>query len=608
MSDGGDGISLREAITAANITDGSDTVTFNIGGGGLQTIVVGATALPTIADTLVLDATTQGGYAGNPLIQLDGTATTGSANGLTISTTTNDSTIKGFVVHSFADEGIEVLGDNNTIQNNWVGIDSNGDAAGNTEHGIILAFAASGNLIGGSGADEGNVVAGNGFSGIFLRDAGTDNNLVYGNLIGVRPDGVAPQANGQNGIVLSTAVANNSIGGTGAGEGNIIAHNTLAGISVNNDAGTGNAILGNSIHDNLGLGIDLVGGTEDAFGVTANDVGDADVGANNLQNAPVLTSAITDESTTVTISGSINSTVSTNLRIEFYANSANDSSGYGESDRYLGSTTVTTDGSGNATFSTPLATTVAHNEWISATATVDLGGGNYGDTSEFAQSIEAIAIPIITSNGGGATAGVSLDENLTAVTTVTTTDSDVPADTINYTITGGADAAKFSLNLTSGALSFLAAPDFENPTDAGLNNVYEVEVTANDGNGGTDVQLISVTITPVNDNTPVAVAETATVAEGGTVTILDGGATSVLDNDTDADAPGDTLTAVLDSGPANGASFTLNADGTFSYQHDGTENLSDSFSYHVFDGVNNGNTVVVNITDHAGERQHTNSP
>ena len=66
---------------AANNTAGTDFVGFNIGPGGLQTIAVGPAALPTITDTIILDATTQIGYAGNPLIQLDGSATTGGTNG-----------------------------------------------------------------------------------------------------------------------------------------------------------------------------------------------------------------------------------------------------------------------------------------------------------------------------------------------------------------------------------------------------------------------------------------------------------------------------------------------------------------------------------------------
>ena len=69
-------------------------------------------------------------------------------------------------------------------------------------------------------------------------------------------------------------------------------------------------------------------------------------------------------------------------------------------------------------------------------------------------------------------------------------------------------------------------------------------------------------------------ADTITVAEGGTATLLDGGAASVLANDTGL---GDTpVTVALVTGPTQSAAFTLNADGTFSYTHNGSENFSDS--------------------------------
>src|SRR5207253_840117 len=96
---------------------------------------------------------------------------------------------------------------------------------------------------------------------------------------------------------------------------------------------------------------------------------------------------------------------------------------------------------------------------------------------------------------------------------------------------------------------------------------------------------VSITVTPVNDP-PVANSDSATVAEGGTVTVLDSTAASVLANDTDAE--GNTLTATKLSDPVHG-SVTLNADGTFSYSHDGSETSSDSFTYKTCDnGTTNG--------------------
>ncbi len=124
--------------------------------------------------------------------------------------------------------------------------------------------------------------------------------------------------------------------------------------------------------------------------------------------------------------------------------------------------------------------------------------------------------PVITSNGGGATAAVSVAENSTAVTTVTATDPDTGA-VITYSIVGGADAARFTIHPTTGALSFVSAPDFEAPIDTGANNVYDVTVRAADGAGGIDDQAIAVTVTNVNE--PPVIALVAATAVGTDFTV-----------------------------------------------------------------------------------------
>jgi hypothetical protein len=108
--------------------------------------------------------------------------------------------------------------------------------------------------------------------------------------------------------------------------------------------------------------------------------------------------------------------------------------------------------------------------------------------------------PVITSNGGGATASVSISENGTAVTTVTATDVDAGA-TRTFSISGGADAALFAINATTGELTFIAPPDFESPADAGANNVYDVRVRTTDDGGLIDEQDIAVTITNITGPT-----------------------------------------------------------------------------------------------------------
>lgn len=101
--------------------------------------------------------------------------------------------------------------------------------------------------------------------------------------------------------------------------------------------------------------------------------------------------------------------------------------------------------------------------------------------------------PVITSNGGGETAAVSRPENVTTVTTVTATELDA-GQVLTYSISGGADAALFAIDPNTGVLSFVAAPNFEAPTDTGANNVYDVVVEVTDGIA-VDTQALAVTVT-----------------------------------------------------------------------------------------------------------------
>ena len=133
-----------------------------------------------------------------------------------------------------------------------------------------------------------------------------------------------------------------------------------------------------------------------------------------------------------------------------------------------------------------------------------------------------VSTPVITSNGGGDTASITINEGLTAVTTVTAFDQDnaiTTVDTLTYKIVGGADQFKFHIDPVTGALTFIAAPDFEAPTDStkdhlsvvnGLNS-YEVMVEVFDGPQAQsdtlhDIQTITVNIANVN---PVTITGTS---------------------------------------------------------------------------------------------------
>ena len=214
-----------------------------------------------------------------------------------------------------------------------------------------------------------NVVSGNNRYGIVL-DSFATGNRIQGNFIGVDVTGVAPLSNRFHGVRILSA-SNNTIGGTGGNQGNIIAFNGGVGVSV--VSGGGNAILSNSIFSNNGLGIDL---GEDA--VTANDAGDGDPGTNNLQNFPVLSSATRGS---LTVLGTLDSIPNNVFRLEFFASAACDLSGHGEGERFLGSLFLTT-GVENTSFEVTLSATVDAGSFVTATAT-----GGDDSTSEFSQCV-----------------------------------------------------------------------------------------------------------------------------------------------------------------------------------------------------------------------------
>ncbi len=101
--------------------------------------------------------------------------------------------------------------------------------------------------------------------------------------------------------------------------------------------------------------------------------------------------------------------------------------------------------------------------------------------------------PVITSNGGGSSAAITLGEGARTITTVTATDEDA-GSVISYSIVGGADAAAFQIDSVTGLVSFRVSPDFELPGDANLDNVYLLVIEASDGQGGTDQQELAVNV------------------------------------------------------------------------------------------------------------------
>jgi hypothetical protein len=340
-------------------------------------------------------------------------------------------------------------GRSNRIAGNYIGTDATGSASLGNGIGVGmvsqtwfggLTSAVSNNVIGGSTAAARNVISGSTGWGIVFDDSGPrpdfapnfTNNSILGNYIGTNAAGDAalPNAGGVQ-FLEGPYFYNNKVGGTGAGQRNVISGNTGWGVLFSasgtyDDGGTihhDNDVAGNYIGTKSGGGkalangsggVRLEAGMQNA-GVSANTIAfnggpgvsvdgtpnqlgsvasrdsilgnsmwnngalgiDLNNGGNNDQTAPSIHSVTTDGGST-TIGGALDSTASTTFRIELFSSPTCDPSSFGEGRTFLGSVDATTDGAGHAAFSTSVPA-VAASQAVTATAT----NQSTGDTSEF---------------------------------------------------------------------------------------------------------------------------------------------------------------------------------------------------------------------------------
>jgi hypothetical protein len=507
-ADSGPG-TLHQALLDSNASVGVlDTIAFAIPGAGVHTIVV-STDLPTATDPVIIDGTTQPGYAGSPLIELTESAITqgfrisagnSTVRGLAIfefgvqltlisnggnlveacyiginatATVTSsglglqvqnspDTTIGGTdsgagnVISGNTGNGIQVVtSDRMIIRGNLIGTDPTGTQARNNGGGISIVNSDE-TIIGGTVAGMGNLVSNSDGNGIHVT--GSANVLIAGNLIGTDvtgtqampnnfgldisnlPDTITigtPDPAGRNvisgnnqGLFLNNGVhgatiqnnyvgtditgtlplPNNNaillntqdttdvlIGGPNAGEGNLIVFNEgLVGSYGIWSFGKRITVRGNKIFANEGLGWDI-----DPQGVNPNDLNDADTGANDGQNFPIVTSVevlSVGEGIGTRVIGVLRSEASTQYILDFYGNDGCTArpQDFLEGQTYLGFGQVTTDGSGVGNFDVTLSTEIALGDFVSATAT-----DPEGNTSEFSQRLPFSVFPVSGDPAGG---------------------------------------------------------------------------------------------------------------------------------------------------------------------------------------------------------------
>jgi hypothetical protein len=317
----------------------------------------------------------------------------------------------------------------NRVQGNFIGTDASGQLdLGNGEDGVFISGGVN-NVVGGTTPGAGNLLSGNGLSGIEIWN-NASGNLVQGNQIGTDATGANGLGNTEHGIYIQNS-SRNTVGGTAAGAGNVIAFNQLDGVFV--ESGTNNLVRANSIFGNAGLGIDL-----GANGVTANDAGDADVGANTLQNHPVLTSALANLNGSTTMSGRLLSRATASFTIEFFANLACDASGNGEGQQSIGLTNVLTAANGSNCFTVTFTNTIPAGRFITATAT-----DAATNTSEFSACVQVMSVaparPYLTSAmslANGAFQFAFTDPSGASFTVLSSTNVSLPAS--NWTVLGSA--------------------------------------------------------------------------------------------------------------------------------------------------------------------------
>jgi hypothetical protein len=519
---GADGaISLREAIIAANNTvngsSGADRIEFNIAGIGSH-VIAPSSALPDITSSLIIDGFTQSGSALGNLttgtehtlqLQLDGSGDlSAAAAGFNIEA--SDVTIRGFNISGWVGSpnaaGIRINNASNVlVEGNYIGTDITGTGSVANNYAAITIINSSDAVI------QNNLLSGNTQHGIAITGNLSVSNTITSNLVGTSATGNtnigSGIGNGIAGILISSDATGNIIGGAATSSANTIAFNDT-GVQV--VSGNQNAILGNKITQNIGMGIDL-----GASGLQPNDSADLDTGANDLQNYPMNAVAQLIGSN-LTINAAIrDAQPNQTFRVEFFVNSASavELNGSGEGETYLGAVSISTDALGNATISTTfagVALSAPLGSKVSMTMTQDLGSGDFGSTSEFSLTSIVSSAPSILLPG---TAVVIAETQISPVSGISVTDFETDITTVSLTVSHGTIGVALSAGVVisagqndSGTLTLSGSQTLINAVLATLtyqgvgsfNGSDSLSVTATDALGFVTSRNLAITVTPVN--------------------------------------------------------------------------------------------------------------
>jgi hypothetical protein len=296
--------SLRDCLTRARNTDtvAFDPDVFDLSNSDAATVINVLSELPPLKTGITLDASDR-------RVTLNGSGAP-SAHGLVI--TSNGNIVRGLTIVGFSNTGVcikggaknNVLGgsrlagtgpngqglrignngsagvyiagsgaDNNTVKGCWIGLTASGESPLPNLAGVLIDGGAQHNVIGGTSSGERNVVSGNYYEGVTVSGAGTDENIIAGNIIGasgnaagddtLAPDNRRAVPNGSSGVFLSKGTRATRVGGETVADGNLIAFNGGNGIEVRAAASKHNSVLANIITANTRGGIRLYDGSNE---------------------------------------------------------------------------------------------------------------------------------------------------------------------------------------------------------------------------------------------------------------------------------------------------------------------------------------------------------
>ncbi|MEM7479728.1 MAG: hypothetical protein AAF481_01025 [Acidobacteriota bacterium] len=300
---------VNATAIASNYVGTDVTGSVDLGNGGRGIFISGATTSTAVGRNLV------SGNAGTG-VEIAGAGTTGTdlegnhigtdaagasalgndGDGVAILSGATDTTVGGpepvgtapdggNVISGNGGSGVRIAGvgsESNTVLGNHMGVDISGTVPlGNAGSGVLVAAGASDNVIGGVDASDANVISANGANGVNLRDDSTTGNSVWRNLIGTDESGTADLGNAENGVLVEIGASSNVIGGVDLG--NVVSGNDTNGIKVINSTTTANVIQGNLVGTDVTGSVDL-GNTQHGVFVTGspgNEIGGIFPGSGN---------------------------------------------------------------------------------------------------------------------------------------------------------------------------------------------------------------------------------------------------------------------------------------------------------------------------------------